>query len=416
MNYAIFLLLLGVIFNDTKKGICLIAAYSPILLMLRLANSVSVYQALTIIAFVIFYVKYSNDRDEYYSNFPLKPVIVVAFISLFLTNYFKESYWINACANMFSQYLIMVPFYCVMQDEKNQDCFYSHIKLLMWIVCLYGLIEFILQSNPFTEWFFNTSYFIGYGADRSDDIRLGTIRCHSILKEVSTFAVFNSMTACLLFTKIYRNNLKTILQEKKYVLDVILLLLLIFGIVVTVTRSSYVAFAGGLLVISFSKSKAFRISLLLVLIVVYIMFGDYIDILSNSLTSSESEIHGSSADLRRGQIDVVLYLLSQSPLIGHGAHAVGDAQSVYSALYGAESIWFVTLINYGFLGAIVLLIFAFQSSFFSIKAGCLEALAVVVVFFVSKTLSITPGIDLSFCFFLWFMTMKFSEKNRLEII
>ena len=143
--------------------------------------------------------------------------------------------------------------------------------------------------------------------------------------------------------------------------------------------------------------------IIVLVITVYYIFGDYIVSIGYSIFNSNESSMGSSSEMRLEQLDISIFYFMKSPWIGMGTYAITDLvrDRMQEAILGGESVWYGLLINKGLLG-IIAYISLYIFSFVHIRSLKFDALMFLCLQLLINTLTSIPGYDASvfLCFVL----------------
>ena len=136
--------------------------------------------------------------------------------------------------------------------------------------------------------------------------------------------------------------------------------------------------------------------MLLTAIGVLILFsGLFYDIAISIIDSDNSQVGGSSSDLREVQLEICLQYFSQNPIWGNGRNYIWEYVKPYHPmLMGAESVWFPTMVDYGLVGCINYL-FIVLGTIVTLWKKLPILCFFPIAFLFGKTISIVIGVELS---------------------
>ena len=139
-------------------------------------------------------------------------------------------------------------------------------------------------------------------------------------------------------------------------------------------------------------------------------------VIIDSIIHSDKAAVGSSSDMRMEQLDICLYYLHSAPWFGHGKNYIWEYVRPYNpALYGAESVWFPTMVDYGLVGCFTYLLIIIGLIVWLYKFDkilCFLPLA----FLVGKSVSIVIGIELNYVIITSIVLIKTTQFLRHEDI
>lgn len=389
-----------------EYALCAIFALTPVLYELLFSGSLSIFHVLTAVAFLIFLFR-RKKIVAHKEKFPFVMVTVLAVLSQCLTNFASTSpHWPSAFGFIIVNYLVLIPFWYIIQNRRNQSFFIRCMLGMIVVVEVYALFESSVGYNPFFDWLSTTSMNM-YGGDGESAMRLDMVRCHSIIAGSGAFGLYCSLAFCFVFALFQQARSKS-----NRFLDLLLMILSVVGVFLTVSRSCIAALGVGVvLIILFSKIKLrYKLVFVALALVGMSLSGSFFDAILNSFVDTES-VQGSNTDMRAEQLAITLQVASQHPFLGDGIDTAANAMEIYRLLYGAESVWFQLLMNFGILGVIAL-VYNFISYFrISFKRRNIIAVAAVAIYLVNKTLTTAPGIDEGF-YMMLVMFLLFYNSNK----
>lgn len=343
----------------------------------------------------IYFFKRKNIREL--SQYPKMLLIPCLFAGIgYLT-----SQYLGVMTNTLNIVLINILCYFVLpyvfykSIENRDDIIYVICILMVFfsVVGLYAIIEALLHRNIITD--FASTYGI-IDAQYEGGVlgeRFGFARCHSLLPYSSAMGM---ACATIFFLILYLKSHHVKLLPR---LQTLLLLLMPFCVLLSATRSQYIVFAilcfPYLFWGKFVRTTTAKFCLVFVFIVL-LFSGDFLFLILDSIFNSNKTQIGSSSDMREKQLEICISYFVQSPIWGYGKNYIWEFVRPYNpALYGAESVWFQLMVDYGIVGCITYFFICIFASVFLLKRSkilCFFPLA----FLVGKTLSIVIGIELNF--------------------
>lgn len=265
--------------------------------------------------------------------------------------------------------MIYVYFRCL--NTKEDIKLLVKISLLVAIlITLDGIVEwvthvniagdFIFLTSPHFEELGDRSYYIPYFVSEHFRSRYDMTRSYSFFALHIHFGTACAMLFFLImqFFKnkwcIYKS--ETIIYK---IFIMIVLLLLLFGVVCSNSKTPMLGL-GVLMFALFRFKDVFNIKFLIALVLCMVLLSVYAPNYVNnlfSLTDEElaDEGGGSTIAVRKMQLNTVMHIFYQSPLIGTGIGAVNCFSKnivEYGELLGAESQWFQLFVDQGILGCI----------------------------------------------------------------
>lgn len=344
-------------------------------------------------------------------DFPLKKYFLISLFSIFVSlinSIMPITSNLNSLLlTLLDDYLLVIIFWFYINDSKDIKQYLQYCILVLIITYLYGMLEFISNSNPVLDYIKNNvPENLLEGKFYETGERLGLRRINSLFISPNNF-IYGSFIATLIFyfNKYYKNKIKHSI-----------LFLYATGLMVLLANSRTVLISSLIMFIPlvlFYKKKSYGI--IISMIVIFIIASPFLmqyvaNITSVLMPSEKSQIEGSSVDGRMIQFLGSLELMMQSPFTGNGigsiSYFVSEEGGWKWIILGTESIWMKLMIERGLLG-IVSYIFLFydlvkkfgitqDSTLFFVTAGYLLA----------HTMSSLPGFSMSFFMILIFCFYK----------
>lgn len=286
--------------------------------------------------------------------------------------------------------------------------------IIFSITAIYGIVEFLIGQNIILDYIINNvpeDQLLGklyLGGER-----LGLRRINSLYVSPNNI-IYGAFIASL--ANAY--NLSHHGKKLKYV--TIFTFLALFVVILANSRTvliSSLIILFPVFVLSKQSIKYVTISVLILFIAAPFLL-QYIANITSVFASSHSSqaIEGSSFDMRLEQLAASYLLFIKSPIFGNGFQSVNyflsDEGGMAYVLRGAESIWFVLLIERGILGLIAYLsMFAIMAKRYKIFKDSIF-LFYVIGYLVSNTMSSMPGFSMSFLYITTFILDKILNNNK----
>lgn len=403
MGYILILLFIILLFFHFDKTCCFLIAFYPLLSMIGITNSINLFQVTSIIAIIFFFLL----KNKHIKQYPFYLSLFTVASSHIISNIMTIPHWPTSFSLVTSEYAFPIIFWFLMHNAQNRAIFYSYFTIFIYIICLYGIYEFITQSNPIYDLYVKSSVFIGYDAERSEDIRFGSMRCHSLMRDVGAMGTICCISYCLLFFQYKYNKIKSQIEKINITTLMPLCILCTF---LTGTRTVILALCICISISIILLNARKKIVILIILSVIAIIFIDYFKNIYTSFYDTQS-VTGSSTQMRKLQLAVVMNVFDNSPIYGLGLEGTSNIINKYTSAYGLESIWFQLIINYGILGAIAFAVSIIQGGYYSIKNKNIIALTIVAIFLLVKTMSSIPGIGNGY--FIYIIIYLISKKRNI---
>ena len=264
---------------------------------------------------------------------------------------------------------IIVPVYTFSHyfgqcSGPQQQALLRNLLLFYGAIALYGTVAYFLEFNPYIDFLESTSH-TGRVITRTYEGTLRGLRAQGTISHPITFGcALVLVLACV--ASVASAGKKLGKSPFSGMLPLLSIMTILIVTVLTRSRTPLVQLAVialvTLLASRFSRSwKYIAVGgmALCLLFVAAPSFQNTIFSIINIFDSSVGEAqHGSSLEMRAGQLDVSLRYFSQSlvtVLFGNGLSTTRDiiASGTVPELYNAESLLFTLLINQGLLGIIV---------------------------------------------------------------
>lgn len=315
------------------------------------------------------------------------------------------------------QLFAIVVFFKELNTEIDIDITIKWLLLSFSIWAVYGVIEFAIQSNPFYDFYADSiAPELLKGKLFPSDIRMGGWRTQTVMSICISWGGACAIMLGFMFL------MREYLQKTKPMSFWFIAGLVFFGVVSSVSKSAILAVVAMLLPYIFIKGETkFKIVLTIAAIAFVILFKDSIIALVNSAIGIENSNvdfgSSSNAAMRVDQLNAVLNVVQEHPLLGLGAKGYDIAFSSNSEILGAESIWLQTLINYGFVGVVIWIMLYIKLAKISIKSynNKICALMFVVGWVLFRTASSSPGLEeVDFIYFI-IVLYKYNQLKANQV-
>ena len=300
-----------------------------------------------------------------------------------------------------------------LKDKSRIRLFERSMLCFAVPLILYAFFEVITVSNPILD-MLNKAGELMDTVSISSQIRYGLKRAQSFLPLYGAFGyTVGSFALIMLYLRFKEKN-----SLMKGPAIMVLIAALFLGVLLTGTRSVMVSVAVGALLFYPILKKYFSIAVFLIPIVCFVAFSFsfFGDVLSSF--SDTQSVEGSNSDMRMEQLAISLYYFLQNPIFGNGpTFTFTVATQVDAGLLGAESVWFVYLIEYGIVGAVALLFTMLFSIIYLWRKGLQPFIFIVLMFLANKTLSSMPGISEGyFLIYIVFLVRFTSIENNIRFV
>lgn len=397
---------------DFKRTFMIVSAYSMVLGCMNGVGPYGMYQAISIIAFVIFILRYFRWKDIL--TYPLLLSAILLTTSYILSNHYavyRHNGSLVSCivVNVVSLFM----FYQIV--SKNGRYIYIYISscfFLSLLVGVYTLIETIFSNNSYMSLINSLEL---YSQDHiTEDVRFGLKRAQAIFGMHTSLGGFSTMMAgLLLWIRLNCPLYVEKLGKKKLSLTIGLMIMAVF---LTGSRSTIVGLV--LVLMSFLNFKYVKIKYVCIAIFLavigLVIFDTYIDEVVLSFTDTES-VGGSNTDMRSIQFELAVLFMMQSPFLGNGiSYTFEYVTEQYKEMCGAESLWFPIMIDLGMLGLTAIIVFILQVGYYIRKHCDYRLLFFLLGIVVFNSLSSIPAFTFTQLFYL-FVIIASLKKHQLSI-
>lgn len=424
---GILILLYG--FYDLKKGFLAFLVFKIILVTnitlvsLPGVPLLTLDMFLTMAYFGLFMVRRKN-LSYTHVPFPYKKPFILLMISWTISTIFayvgvKSAF--SALIGQICQDVVMIwLLWLLVEDEEDYDFLIKWFTAVFFISCVYGFFEKMTFTNPLMEYeislvgdderAINFSY--------EGDENRGGWRVQSVFSHAIGAGINWAMFFCWILTLIYVKRYNRVNLTSSLIVAVLCIPCILF----TSSRSPLVFLAiSSLCFVNFKNKnfvKAFIAGVVLV-IALSPFFAEYANnILSLVDDKAAAEVGGSDADMRMGQLAASAALMSMSPIYGLGYKFMNEMRlMLVDDLMGLESMWFRIMTQFGIIGIVVNLIFAYFSLVrIPLKYRSPQIFFISLAYWVVGTITSVPGMLMYMYYLIIFMWIKSSPvyKQQLE--
>lgn len=311
-----------------------------------------------LISFILNYKKLNKTKKL----MPFTIPFVLIILSMFLTCFFSKggfySEFTRFISKIFQTYTTIFISWYVFETKEDYKKLIRLIIVAFFIAGIYGLIEFIIQKNYFLDYkrIISPNIYSTYNTARRG-YRIVSIFDHSLGAGIN----FGLVCAFILYLYIYE---KDILTYKK--ISIITAIICFINVILTKSRGDYLF----LLIALIPCFNPKRVNLKKVLMIILIIFTISIPFTYkrlNIITSifdddAQSQIKGSSIQLRVEQYFAAKEAVTESPIFGLGEkYPEYISLELKEKIKGAESIWLEQLLKHGIVGVITNIVFTIFS-------------------------------------------------------
>ena len=317
-----------------------------------------------------------------------------------------------AAISKITPYLIVVLFFSHLKTKEDTEFVYKKVLWSFGVLCAYALVEFALQMNPVGEYL---KAIIPEDLLRgkiyvASEFRFFSIRCSSLLAICIAWGAYCCLiVSCIFCIVSYSEKVK-----KQHLF--IIIILLIFNVLISGSRTPMLYFV--VIFFGYFWTTKLSVKLFLILIIGIFVVKNYEIIMSvlSSFSEDNTEVEGSSINMRLEQLNAVSSVIYDSPIWGLGIKGYAAAVNKNSDVLGAESIWLQQLINSGLLGILfqIMLYFSVFKYFLGREASLYRVQEVVLVvgWIVFCTLSTSPGLTEPYFLTIVLLTKRYIETHR----
>lgn len=421
--YLIGLAILIYAFVNFKNGFILYSTFKLVLITNITLISIpgipllTLEMFLTLMFILLFFI---NGAKHQYAHmfFPYKLPFLILFISWTISSMFGIAGFsaeLSSLIRIVSEEIIFIwILWQVIDTKEDFEKIYRYITVIIFLSCVYAFVELALQANPLMnyEMTLNNDESKNLLYDYSSEARGYRVRScfeHAIGAGINwgMYAVF---TIWLWINK----------DKKIWWLSIITAFLCIPCIILTRMRTPILfTVIAGLCLLNFNRKKFYYIifAILIGLGLMHNLIADNIEIfLSFFNKSSQSNVGGSDFALRIRQLSTAIDLVKLSPIVGLGnKFSYVLPESLTWGLYGLESIWLRTIMQYGIIGVISYVVYAIYSIIvIPFRFGSKPMIVFAAAYWIAYTCSSLPGIKLYLYFMIMIYFIKSSEKYKKE--
>ncbi len=392
---SIFVVLIVYSFTHYRKAVLLSA--SSLLFLPNVVSGIPGVKMLYAISiwqiFLFSFNGYYKQRQSKYPMWLLVPSLLTCFGYL-MSDFYGISknlplIIVNCLCYFYYPYIV----WHLLDSKVAVQSFIKYLLTFFFVVAIYALIELAIGRNVVADICWDYGLTEGFMGTEDSRKRFGLLRCTSILPYSSALGMLSALMFFILL------NMKALNVEIIKNKEKILLFLLPFCVLLSGTRSQFCVFAICLVPIFFWKdflrTKTAKVLLLLGIVVLVAFSGLFIEIVSSIMDSDNSNVGGSTSDLRDAQLEICLQYYAQNPIWGNGRNYIWEyVRPYHPMLMGAESVWFPTMVDYGLVGCINYLLVIIGSIVMLCKKSFV-LLFFPLAFLFGKTISIVIGVEQS---------------------
>lgn len=321
----------------------------------------------------IFFLQYWRKKNALRTDsipFPYEKPFKFLIVSWFLSTIFAYVGFAGAVSQfigtVFENLVIVWLMWKLIDVQKDLSFIIKWFSIAFVLISLYGFYEHQIQANPIVE----------YEASLIDDEERAVVftydegsyrgyRCQSVFEHAIgagiNWALYLVFIVSLWIN--YRHNFK---KAKMVFLSVLLAVPCIFF---TNSRGPILFLMIAALSAINLKSRRMFIALVICFIGVALispMLTDYTtNVMSIFDSKTQKQVGGSNVEMRFEQLSAAIALMQQSPILGLGFKFMNEIDnSMTNALLGMESMWFRIFTQFGLVGVVANLYYAYYSLYF----------------------------------------------------
>lgn len=332
-------------------------------------------------------------------------------------------YTIKSVIHYGINYIFFIIGWSIFRSQQQIKTFFILLFCLTFVICIYGLFEYIFKYNPYME-YITASYDADLAGETFyDDVR-GIINGRIQAFTVHPLTHGQLMEVILPFVLIFN-------KEKKVIGGNLLVLLVIINIILAGSRSSIIATLLFIVLMLVNKQN-FRKLVLYGMIILFAgifvggnLSGEIGSTFKNMVffwnEDTSQEIHGSSVNSRLLQYAYMIEDLDAKLPIGHGLGYIQydvDTNGDHPVMHGYESIILSKITEIGIIGFLIYLLWYLKlyllstKYYYSFKKGKYykEIKYLILTYFVSILL--TGEFVSGWCFFI--LLLVFYKYTRMS--
>lgn len=351
--------------------------------------------------------------------FPYERPFKFLIISWFLSTIFAYIGFIGAVSQfigtVFEELVIVWLIWKLIDVRKDIPFILKWFSIAFFFISLYGFYEHQVQANPLVEYEAtivgddDRSVVLTYDAEIGRGYRVQSVFEHAIGAGIN-WSLYLIFVFSLWINYQYKFN--------KRLFVFISALLCIPCIFFTNSRGPILfAMIALLSVINMKSKKMFYLLIVCLIGIVLIspILGDYAtNIYSIFDSKAQEEVGGSNAEMRFEQLAAAIALMQQSPILGFGFKFLNEMNNTLtSALLGLESMWFGILTQFGLLGVIVNIYYAYYSLYLiPLRFRSKSVLFISLAYWIVASATSVPGMHMYLYYLFIIIFIKMSPQYQ----
>lgn len=407
LHYIVFLIFLVFLLCKFEKTAIMAAALACWLTFFKdpLTLVENMYLALSLLVILWGIKKFGKSLTKAPFIWCIVPVFVSYVVTMAAHGVFLKQYLI-----IIAQYLFPCVLYLIMNNRTKVNLFVKYASAFMIVATVYCFIEEIISSNPFISWCENHESSFTFFSNKTEE-RFGFKRAQSIFATPTGLGMMCTYLFVVLFIFLQYNE-----QLMRGTWRKALLLFLPICVFFTGTRSTILCFLLALMtLLTPSTIKKYRTTFILIGIILCAFMGSYFISVYDSIFV-DTEIGGSSSEMREGQWEIAFYYLMNDFWVGNGFTFTSSLLSQDEAgLFGAEGMWLPIIMDRGIIGVISILLAFIIGLFEIIKRKHYRLIWLWVSFLVLKTITTGVGIEPTYYAVILVVLFRYYEFKNLDV-
>lgn len=407
LHYIVFLIFFVFLLRKFENTAIMVAAMACWLTFFRDPLNLvdNVYLVLSLLIVLLGVKKYGKSLKKAPFIWCIVPVFVSYVVTMFAHGVFLKQYLI-----IIAQYLFPCVLYLIINSRAKVNLFVKYASAFMILVTVYCFIEEIISSNPFISWCEDRADSFTFFSNKTDE-RFGFKRAQSIFASPTGLGIMCSYLFVTLFIFLRNNE-----QQMRVVWRKALLIFMPICVFFTGTRSIILCFLLAVMtLLTPSTIRKYRTTFISTAIILCVFLSSYFISIYDSIFV-DTEIGGSSSEMREGQWEIAFYYMMNDFWVGNGFTFTSSLLNNDEAgLFGAEGMWLPIIMDRGMIGVIsVALAFIIGLSEI-IKRKYYRLIWLWVSFLVLKTITTGVGIEPTYYAVILVVLFRYYEFKKLEV-
>lgn len=407
LHYIVFLIFFVFLLRKFENTAIMVAAMACWLTFFRDPLNLvdNVYLVLSLLIVLLGVKKYGKSLKKAPFIWCIVPVFVSYVVTMFAHGVFLKQYLI-----IIAQYLFPCVLYLIINSRAKVNLFVKYASAFMILVTVYCFIEEIISSNPFISWCEDRADSFTFFSNKTDE-RFGFKRAQSIFSSPTGLGIMCSYLFVTLFIFLRNNE-----QQMRVVWRKALLIFMPICVFFTGTRSIILCFLLAVMtLLTPSTIRKYRTTFISTAIILCVFLSSYFISIYDSIFV-DTEIGGSSSEMREGQWEIAFYYMMNDFWVGNGFTFTSSLLNNDEAgLFGAEGMWLPIIMDRGMIGVIgVLLAFIIGLSEI-IRRKLYRLIWLWISFLVLKTITTGVGIEPTYYTVILVVLFRYYEFKKLEV-